>query len=133
MNTFARRATTALIGAVAAASTLVTAGPAQSVELKPSHVTVTATDYTPASGQTFRLYGAVWSQGERVPATIRVKTFRDGEWVQLDGAVMKTNRDNKYSIRIILQMKGERLLRVIGNPTDDDIKTARKTITVTVH
>lgn len=56
-------------------------------------MTVRATDYMPAPGQTF----------------------------------------NHYRIRMVLQMKGERLLRVIGNPDGDDIATARKTITVTVH
>ena len=107
--------------------------PAQSETLVPSRVTVTSTDYTPASGETFRLYGAVRSEGERVPATIRVKTYRNGEWVRLPGAVMHTNSYDRYRIRIVLQMKGERLLRVIGDPDDAGIATARKTITVTVH
>lgn len=132
MNRISRR-TTAVIGTIAAAASVVGVAPAQSATLAPSRVTVFSTDYTPASGQTFRLFGAVWSEGVRVPATIRVKTFRNGEWVQLPGAVMQTNRDNRYRIRIVLQMKGERLLRVIGNPKGDDIRTARKTITVTVH
>lgn len=132
MNKTARRAT-AMLGTFAAATSLVAMSPAQSATLAPSRVTVHSTDYTPASGQTFSLYGAVWSEGARVPATIRVKTFRNGAWVQLRGAVMETNRFNRYRIRIVLQMKGERLLRVIGNPTGDDIRTARKTITVTVH
>ena len=99
----------------------------------PSHVTVHTTDTTPASGQTFRLYGAVFSEGNRVPAVVRVKTYRNGEWVMLTGAVMHTNRDNAYNLRIILQMKGERHLRVIGNPDDPGIRTARHTITVVVH
>lgn len=128
----ARRAT-ALIGAVAATASLAAISPAQSATLATSRVTVHSTDYTPASGETFRLYGAVWSEGARVPATIRVKTYRHGEWVQLPGAVMETNRYDRYRIRIILRMRGERLLRVIGDPTDPTIATARKTITVTVH
>ena len=53
--------------------------------------------------------------------------------LQLPGAVMQTNRDNRYNLGIRLQMKGERLLRVIGDPVDPDISTARTTITVTVH
>lgn len=132
MNRTARHAT-ALVATLAAAVSLTGVSPAQSETLAPSRVTVTSTDYTPASGETFRLYGAVRSEGERVPATIRVKTYRNGEWVQLDGAVMHTNRYDRYRIRIVLQMKGERLLRVIGNPDGDDIATARKTITVNVH
>ena len=133
MNNTTRRAT-AVVGAVAAATCLAAvSAPAQSATLAPSRVTVQTTDSTPASGQTFRLSGAVQSEGVRVPATIRVQTFRKGAWVQLRGAVMETNRFNRYKIRIILQMKGERQLRVIGDPQSEDINTARKTITVTVH
>ncbi|QNN53300.1 hypothetical protein [Nocardioides mesophilus] len=134
MNHTARRSTAAaVIGLLAASSSLVATAPSQATTLAPSRVTVQSTDYTPASGQTFSLYGAVWSEGVRVPATVRVKTYRHGEWVQLAGAVMHTNRVDQYRIRIILQMKGERLLRVVGRPDDTGISTARKTITVTVH
>ena len=132
MNTTARRVT-ALVGTIAAAATMTATAPAGAATLAPSRITVHATDTTPASGQLFRLQGAVWSSGETVPAVVRVKTFRNGAWHQLPGAVMKTNRDNRYNLGIRLQMKGQRLLRVIGDPVDPDISTARKTITVTVH
>ena len=133
MNNTTRRAAT-VVGTVAAATALAAMSPpAQSASLANSRVTVQTTDSTPASGQTFRLFGAVRSEGVRVPATIRVKTFRKGAWVQLQGAVMETNRFDRYKIRIVLQMKGERLLRVIGDPQAEGIKTARKTITVSVH
>lgn len=132
MNT--SRRVTAVIGSLAtAASLMMMAPPAQTEELAASHVVSRSTDYTPASGQTFRLYGALWSGGERQAATIRVKTYRGGEWVQLRGAVVDTNRYNRYRIRIILQMKGERLLRVVAKPKDDSIATARKIVEVTVH
>ena len=132
MNTTARRVT-ALIGAIAATATMTATAPAGAATLAASRITVHATDTTPASGQLFRLQGAVLSSGVTVPATVRVKTFRNGAWVQLPGAVMETNRDNRYNLGIRLQMKGERLLRVIGDPVDPDISTARTTITVTVH
>jgi hypothetical protein len=132
MKRTTRRAT-AVVGTLAAATTMVAMSPAQSTTMAPSRVTVASTDYTPASGQTFRLYGAVWSEGVRVPATIRVKTFRNGHWVQLRGAVMDTNRFDRYKIRIVLQMKGHRLLRVVADPKPADILNSQKTITVTVH
>lgn len=132
MNPTARR-TTAIAGTMVAATTLVSLAPAQAATLTPSQVTVQSTDYTPAAGQTFRLYGAVWSKGIRVPATIRVKTFNHGQWVMLRGAVMHTTLDNRYRIRIILRLKGPQMLRVIGDPDTTSIATARKTITVTVH
>ena len=132
MKTNARRAT-AMVGTIAAAATLVATSPAQSATLASSRVTAQSTDYTPASGQTFSLYGAVWSAGHRVPATIRVKTFRNGTWVQLAGAVMQTNRFDRYRIRVILQMKGQRQLRVVGDPRPAGIRTSHKDLTVTVH
>lgn len=132
MNT--SRRVTAVVGSLATAAGLVVLSPpVQSEELAASRVTVNTTDATPASGETFRLYGALWSGGERRAATIRVKTYRDGAWVQLPGAVMDTNRENRYRIRVILQMKGERLLRVAAVPKNDRIATARRTIEVTVH
>lgn len=131
MNTARRAVATAATLAVAA--TLVAAAPAQSTTTTPSKVSVSTTDSTPASGQTFRLSGAVRSEGVKVPATIRVKTYSNGHWVQLKGAVMQTNRDNTYRMRIILQMKGERLLRVVADPTPAGISNARTTIHVTVH
>ena len=131
MNT-ARRAV-ATVGALAAAVTMVAAAPAQSATPTTSKVSVSTTDSTPASGQTFRLYGAVQSGGHKVAATMHVLTYRNGHWVQLPGATMQTNRDNTYRIRIVLQMKGHRQLRVVGDPVAAGLGNARTTISVTVH
>lgn len=131
MSHFVHRVT-AVAGAFLVAGSLV-AAPAETATTVPSRVTVHSTDYTPASGETFRLYGAVWSEGHRVPARVRVSTFRDGAWVPLDGAVMHTNRFDRYRMRIILQMKGERLLRVTANPDATGIANSSRRITVTVH
>ena len=131
MNTTRRAVAT--VGSLAVAATLVAAARAQSATSAPSRVSVSTTDATPASGQTFRLYGTVRSEGHKVPATIRVQTYRNGHWVQMSGAVMQTNRDDSYRIRVILQMKGKRQLRVVADPTPAGIANARKTISVTVH
>jgi hypothetical protein len=130
---YTARRTVATVGALAAAVTLVAATPAQSATLTPSKVSVSTTDSTPASGQTFRLYGAVRSEGHKVAATMLVQTYRNGHWVQLPGAVMQTNRDDTYRIRVVLQMKGKRQLRVVADPTPAGISNARTTISVTVH
>lgn len=131
MNNSARRAT-AVVGAIAA--TALVALPAAGADtVLPSRVTATATDPTPAAGQAFRVFGAVWSAGERVPATVRVKMLRDGVWVQIPGAVVQTNSTDRYRVRLVLQKKGERQLRVVGDPTADGIATARRLVTVTVH
>ena len=136
MHTSRRRtAAVSSLGALATVAALAPAFPAsaQATDLTPSRISVHTDDTTPAAGVPFHLYGAVWSQGVRVPATVRVKTFRDGAWRQLPGAVQETNRNNRYRLHVTLQMKGERLLRVVGDPRDPDIATARTTITVTVH
>ena len=131
MKHTARRATP-FVGALVAASSLFVVGPAQTATLAPSTVTAYSDNYTPDSGETFHVYGAVWSQGDRVPATVSVKTFRDGKWVPLSGATMHTNSNDQYKMRIILQMKGKRLLRVVGDPDSSSIKTSTRTISVTV-
>ena len=128
------RSALAVIGTLAASASTLTLTPAQAVDVAPSNITVHSTDYNVASGEQFRLFGRMTSQGDPVPdATVRVKTFRHGEWVQLKGAVVTTNDEGKYRVRIVLQMKGKRLLRVIGNPPGDDIATARRNITIIVH
>lgn len=125
---------TAVVGTIAAAASLAAMSPAQSATLTPSRITVQATDYTPASGQTFRLFGFVRSEGMPLDeATVRVKAFRNGAWVRLPGAAVLTHEDGHYRVRVILQMKGERLLRVVADPKGADIANSRKNITVTVH
>jgi hypothetical protein len=62
-----------------------------------------------------------------------MQDWEHGHWVQLKGAVMHTNRDNRYTMRVILFLKGERRLRAVGVPDSAKISTARKVFTVTVH
>jgi hypothetical protein len=132
MNITARR-TAATVGTAVVATSVLALSPAQAAAPAPSSVTVNTTDATPASGQTFRLFGAVSSGGVRVAATIHVKTLQNGHFVQLPGAVVSTNNENRYRVRIILQRKGPRQLRVVATPKSPDIATSRNTITVTVH
>lgn len=123
-----------LVGALAASMSVVSLTPAQSAEVAQSRITVRSSDYDVASGEQFRLRGRLTSEGDPVPdATVRVKTFRNGEWVRLEGAVVSTNEEGRYGVRVILQMKGKRQLRVVGNPKGDDIATARRDLVVTVH
>jgi hypothetical protein len=133
MNMRHARLATAVVGTLAATAALAGVAPAATVAPTASHVTATPSTTTPASGETFRVAGAVLTGDTRVPATIHVKTWRNGQWVQLRGAVMHTNRDNAYTMRVVLQMKGERQLRVVGDPDSAAIATSRTTFTVTVH
>lgn len=133
MNKQTTRRAVAAIGSVAATAALLATSPAQATTLAPSRITAHPSDTTPAAGETFRVQGAVWSEGSRVPATIHMKDWEHGHWVQLKGAVMHTNRDNRYTMRVILHLKGERRLRAVGVPDSPNISTARTTFTVTVH
>lgn len=131
---YAMRSAVALVATTAAAVSVVGVAPAQAADVAASRVTVHASDYDVRSGEQFRLRGILKSEGEPVAdATVRVKTFRNGEWVRLRGAVVTTNDEGRYRVRVILQMKGERQLRVVANPQGDDIRTARKDIVVTVR
>ena len=132
MNHTTRRVV-AVVGALAASVTVVAASPAQAAEPAPSTITVRSSDQVVSPGEQFRLRGFLTSEGTPVPdATVRVKTFRDGAWVPLEGAVVATHDDGHYGVRIVLQMKGERHLRVVGNPPGDTIATARRDLVVTV-
>ncbi len=132
--THTRRTGVALVALAAAATLAVPAGAnAAAPTLSPSRTTAHADDTMPAAGARFHLSGAVWSQGERVPATVRVKTLRNGRWHLLPGAVQQTNRNDRYRLRIALQMTGERMLRVVGDPRDPEIASSSRTITLTVH
>ncbi|HEX6247370.1 MAG TPA: hypothetical protein VFZ64_05815 [Nocardioidaceae bacterium] len=133
MNHHTRRAA-AVIGTLATAASVVSIAPAQAEEVAGSRITVRSSEYDVSSGEQFVLRGRLMSEGDPVSdATVRVKTYRNGAWVRLEGAVVSTNDEGRYRVRVILSMKGERKLRVVGNPLGDDIKTARKGLVVTVR
>ena len=58
-------------------------------------------------------------------ATVRVQTYRNGDWAPVRGAVVKTGSDGRYRVRVILESGGDRDLRVVGNPWQDDIRISR--------
>jgi hypothetical protein len=96
-------------------------------------ITVRVSDTTPASGQQFIARGKLTMGG--LPAAdhvVRVQTFRGGEWVAISGARVTTNEDGKYRVRLILSMKGKRVLRVVGVGQGDE-PTERQRFTVRVH
>jgi hypothetical protein len=124
----------ALVTTTAAAVSVVGAVPAQAADVAGSRVTVHASDYEVRAAEQFRLRGILKSEGQPVEdATVRVKTYRNGEWHRLRGAVVRTNEEGRYRVRIVLQMKGQRQLRVVAKPKGDHIRTARRDTVVTVR
>jgi hypothetical protein len=122
------------VGALAAAATLLAGVPAQAGEAAPSRVTLHR-DLGPfAAGEQFVLRGRLTSQGEPVPgATVRVKTFRDGDWVRLRGATVSTNDAGRYRVRVVLFQKGDRDLRVVADPAGEGVRAARAETVVSIR
>jgi hypothetical protein len=128
------RIASAVVGTIAAAGVGLALAPAEAqAPAAKSHVTATPTDTTPASGQTFRVSGAVTSKGEGLPSTITVKALKSEVWVPLSGATMHTDSTGHYTIRVILDAKGERPLRIVANPDGSHIRSSRSNFDVTVH
>ena len=127
------RSTLATAGTLATAvvAATLTATPALADDPAPSRITVRPSVSEPDPGQQFLLRGRLRSEGEPVAgATVRVQTWRDGGWQRLKGAVVTTNDEGRYRVRVILFQDGDRDLRVVGNPAGDDIRTARATTVV---
>ncbi len=98
-----------------------------------STITVHSSDYTPASGETFYVSGVFVDQG--VPADhepVKVQRLFQGTWSTLTGAVVHTTSDGHYRMRVILETKGVRYLRVVG-VTAGPAHDAFKRFTETVH
>lgn len=126
---------TAIAGAAAAiAASLLVAAPAVAEEPAPSRMTAIPSKFQVDPGEQFVVRGRMLSQGEPVVgAPVRVRTWSDeGRFVDIEGARVKTNSEGRYRVRIVLYRKGDRLLKVIGNPAGDDIATARRNILMQV-
>ena len=95
-------------------------------DLAPSRISVRASDYNPDQGEQFLLRGRMLSEGKPVAAVkVRVQTYRDGGWEQLNGAVVTTSDEGRYRVRVVLFQDGDRDLRVVANPAGQDIRSAR--------
>jgi hypothetical protein len=116
----------ATLVSTAAATAMVPAVAATSADPAPSRISVKASDFNPDQGEQFVLRGRMISQGDPVAAVkVRVQTYRGGGWRQLEGAVVRTNAEGRYRVRVVLFQDGDRDLRVVANPPGDGIRTAR--------
>ena len=127
MRTTTRR--TATVAAVlASAAATIGFAPAQGAAEadQKSNITVRSSDYEVHSGEQFILRGRMASQGDPLTgATVRVQTYRNGDWARIRGAVVETGSDGRYRVRVILVSGGDRDLRVVGNPRQDHIRISR--------
>ncbi len=132
MNVRTRR-TSAAAAVVAAAASVLALAPADAADIARCRITVFSNDYEVQPGQQFVLRGRLTSEGAGVEgATVRVLTYRNGGWERLRGAVVTTNDEGRYRVRVVLSSGGDRDLRVVGNPAGDSIRTARNETVVRV-
>jgi hypothetical protein len=127
MRTITRRTSTVAAVLASVAATIGFA-PAQGVAQadQKSNITVRSSDYEVDPGEQFILRGRMTSQGHSLSgATVRVQTYRNDGWEPVRGAVVETGSDGRYRVRVILESGGDRDLRVVGNPWQDDIRISR--------
>ncbi len=126
MSKLTARRSGALVAAVAAASTVLVGAPAEAADMASSRVTLRASDHEVDPGEQFVLRGRMTSEGDAVAGSpVRVQAYRAGGWVNLRGAVVSTNDNGYYRVRVVLSSGGDRDLRVVANPAGDTIRTAR--------
>jgi len=98
-----------------------------------SKITAKVSDSTPASGKAFTVSGKFTVGGDAAAAhTVKVQRKVNGSWTAVTGAKEPTNSNGKYSLKIILNSTGERVLRVVGVGQGNE-SNARQKFTVTVH
>ena len=109
------RRTAALLAPLAALPlALGTMSPADAAQDR-ARITASASDATPASGQTFHVSGRLTRDGDGLAGrTVKVQTLRDGAWTNLTGARMDTSSTGGYDLRVVLSQTGQRTLRVVG-------------------
>jgi membrane protein implicated in regulation of membrane protease activity len=136
MNTSTRRAAVTAAASVAMTAVAVAAPSldAAAAARPRSHITVHPSDTSVAAGQQFVLRGRLTRHGEPIEnGRVRVAArYPDGDWDNLSGAVVATDSEGRYRVRVILSMAGHRDLRVVGDPPGDRVRSSRAYTTVRV-
>jgi hypothetical protein len=76
-------------------------------------ITARPSDHTPRVGEQFVVRGVYDGPGRRAHA-VKIQTFRNDEWLNIDGARVTTRSDGSYRLRVILNIRGVRDLRAVG-------------------
>lgn len=125
MSTTLRGAALGAAAAVGATIVSVPAAQAVSADQPRSQITVRSSDYEVQPGGEFVLRGLMSVNGRPLEgASVRVQAYRDG-WENIDGAVVSTNTEGRYRVRVVLFAGGDRDLRVVGDPAGDRIRNSR--------
>jgi hypothetical protein len=101
---------TALVAVVATAGLAPDASAAAAA--RPS-ITAHPSNDTPHVGEQFVVRGGYDGPG-RAALDVKIQTFRNDHWLNLDGARVTTRSDGSYGVRVILNIRGVRDLRAVG-------------------
>lgn len=80
-----------------------------------SSITARVSNPTPAAGEEFVVRGNYVFEG--LPAgghAVKVQTYRDQRWINIEGARVTAQADGDYRVRVVLFIRGVRDLRVVG-------------------
>lgn len=131
-RTLLRSGAAAMIAGGLLASGLVTGAPA-SAQQAPVAITAHPSKRAVDSGEQFRVRGYFTING--APAlnrTVKIQALYGDDWRDISGARVSTGDDGRYGVRLILSMKGNRVLRAVGITPSPDRPDAKKRFTVTV-
>jgi hypothetical protein len=64
-------------------------------------------------GEEFAVRGVYDGPGPRAH-DVKIQTFRNDRWLDLDGARVTTRSDGSYRVRVVLSIRGVRDLRAVG-------------------
>jgi hypothetical protein len=78
-----------------------------------SPITAHPSEHTPRVGEQFAVRGVYDGPGPRAH-DVKIQTFRNDEWLNLDGARVTARSDGSYRVRVILRIRGVRDLRAVG-------------------
>jgi hypothetical protein len=76
-------------------------------------ITAHPSDNTPRVGEEFAVRGVYDGPGPRAH-DVKIQTFRNDRWLDLDGARVTTRADGSYRVRVILNIRGVCDLRAVG-------------------
>jgi hypothetical protein len=121
-----RRRAVPVAAAVSAAATAMAvatmAGPVASASARAAarapSITAHPSNDTPHVGEEFVVRGVYDGPGTGVH-DVKIQTFRNDRWLNLDGARVTTRSDGSYRVRVILSIRGVRDLRAVGIAGDD--------------
>jgi hypothetical protein len=111
----------AIVGAgslLAAATAGLAADASATAARAPSSITAHASDDTPHVGEEFVVRGVYDGPGAAAH-DVKIQTFRNDRWLNIDGARLTTRSDGSYRVRLVLNIRGVRDLRAVGIAGDD--------------